>query len=467
MSATEKSEPISIGTYLDKVNAGLRKFRVRVIGEVSEVTDYGGARRYLFFKIKGEDSGCEACVLSCLMWQRNYALSGVKLEAGMEIIVSGYADVYKPSGRFTFQAETIEPAGEGLLKKAYEELKAKLTKEGLFSAERKRPLPLFPHKIGLITSKDGAAIGDFQVNLGRFGFDIKFVDSRVEGQQAIHDLIAAIRTLRKQDIEVLVIARGGGSLEALLPFNNETLVREVVNSPVPVLAGIGHEKDVSLVCLAADYMVSTPSIAAETLNSSWEKANEAVRINQYKILEHFETRLTTEKRIVERSFSMMRDHLQRILDNFNETAQSFGRVFASFRTRIFELKRKVASYPGELDRGMSGLIHRTRKHISAILRPSFIQFEHVLQSTIVDVGLGSELRVFARALGGIRQQISSSERLLETNNPERQLRLGYSIVRGKSGLIKRVSQVVVDQEVDVRLQDGSFISKVAKINKHT
>jgi exodeoxyribonuclease VII large subunit len=465
MSAQEKQEPISINTYFDRVNAGLRKFRVRVIGEVSEVTDYGGARSYLFFKLKGEDNDGEACVLSCLMWQRNYALSGIKLETGMEVIVSGYADVYKPSGRFTFQAETVEPVGEGLLKKAYEELKAKLTKEGVFASERKRPLPLFPHKIGLITSKDGAAIGDFQVNLGRFGFKVTFVDSRVEGQQAIHDLVAAVRTLSKQDIEVLVITRGGGSLEALLPFNNEALVREIVNFPVPVLAGIGHEKDVSLVCLAADYMVSTPSIAAETLNSSWEKANELVRTDQHRIFQHFETRLTEEKRSVERSFGMMRDNLQGILDSFNQTAQSFGRVFASFRARILELKRNIASYPGELDRGMRGLIHRTRMHISAMLRPTFIQFDHALQSTVVDVGLGNELRAFARALGGIHLQISSSERLLETNNPERQLRLGYSIVRGQSGLIKRIGQVTVDQEVDVRLQDGSFAGRVAKINK--
>src|SRR3989344_6963773 len=440
MNLSEKQEPISIGTYFERVNTGLRKFRVRIIGEVSELTDYAGERSYIFFKIKGDDGTGESCVLSCMMWRRNYVVSGIKLELGMEIIVSGYADVYKTSGRFTFQTETIEPVGEGLLKKAYEELKTKLTKEGLFATDRKRPLPLFPQRIGLITSKDGAAIGDFQVNLGRFGFRIKFVDSRVEGQQAIYDLLAAIQTLRKQNIEVLVIARGGGSLEALLPFNNEALVREVVDFPVPVLAGIGHEKDISLVCLAADCMVSTPTMAAQTLNSSWQKADELVRTNEYKILEHFRSSLVETKKSVEKSFSLMRDQLQGILNGFSEAAQSFDRVMTSFRARISELKRTISSYPSELDRDMHGLIRRTRTHVFAILKPAFIQFDHRIQSVVVDMGFDNELRTFSRAVSNIRQQVTSSEKLLETNNPERQLRLGYSIVKGSSGLIRRVEQ---------------------------
>ena len=465
MNLSEKQEPISIGTYFGRVNTGLRKFRVRIIGEVSELTDYAGERSYIFFKIKGDDGTGESCVLSCMMWRRNYVVSGIKLELGMEIIVSGYADVYKTSGRFTFQTETIEPVGEGLLKKAYEELKTKLTKEGLFATDRKRPLPLFPQRIGLITSKDGAAIGDFQVNLGRFGFRIKFVDSRVEGQQAIYDLLAAIQTLRKQNIEVLVIARGGGSLEALLPFNNEALVREVVDFPVPVLAGIGHEKDISLVCLAADCMVSTPTMAAQTLNSSWQKADELVRTNEYKILEHFRSSLVETKKSVEKSFSLMRDQLQGILNGFSEAAQSFDRVMTSFRARISELKRTISSYPSELDRDMHGLIRRTRTHVFAILKPAFIQFDHRIQSVVVDMGFDNELRTFSRAVSNIRQQVTSSEKLLETNNPERQLRLGYSIVKGSSGLIRRVEQVILGQEVDVRLQDGSFTGKVANITK--
>ena len=124
----------------------------------------------------------------------------------------------------------------------------------------------------MITSKQGAVIHDFLNNIGKFGFDIKMIDSRVEGQGAVEDLLAAIQTFRKKDIDVLVIIRGGGSMESLMPFNNELLVREVVGFPVPVLVGIGHDKDMPLVALAADRSESTPTAVANLLNESWERA---------------------------------------------------------------------------------------------------------------------------------------------------------------------------------------------------
>src|SRR3989344_5784590 len=194
MQQLQEKREVSVSEYLDTLNGGLANFSGRVIGEVTEVQMYPG-RAYLFYKIKDKEN---EAILTCFMGKRDYTLSGEALDVGVEVIVSGTPAIYKPYGRFSFNVRTVELVGEGELKKAYEKLKAKLEKEGVFSEERKRPLPVFPQKIGLITSKDGAAIGDFQVNLGRFGFRIKFVDSRVEGQQAIYDLLAAIQTLRKQ-----------------------------------------------------------------------------------------------------------------------------------------------------------------------------------------------------------------------------------------------------------------------------
>ncbi|HEX8993953.1 MAG TPA: exodeoxyribonuclease VII large subunit [Candidatus Paceibacterota bacterium] len=462
----EEQKPISIDAYLSRVNAGLRKVPVRVIGEISEANDYGGSRSYLFFKIKGEDEEGGTSILNCMMWQRNYAISGVKLEVGTEVIVSGFAQVYKPSGRFTFQVETVELAGEGLLKKAYDELRAKLEKEGLFASERKRPLPRLPHKVGLITSKDGAAIGDFRENLGRFGFKIKLVDSRVEGQQAIHDLLAAMRAFRKQDIEVLVIVRGGGSLEALLPFNNETLVREVADFPVPVLAGIGHEKDVSLVGLTADAMVSTPSIAAEALNSSWERAGEFVTTSSLNMFNMFERALGGKRTFVERSFVTMKDHLQAILDDFDDAAQSVRRVMVSLRARMFETRRNIDVYPGAIEKGMSGLIRSVRMRLDGALEYPVDQLERAVRAVRVGLNLDSELRLLGRAMAGISQTLNASERLLHTNSPERQLRLGYSIVKGPEGIVKNVGQLMVGQSVDILLQDGSFEGRVERITEN-
>jgi exodeoxyribonuclease VII large subunit len=172
--------------------------------------------------------------------------------------------------------------GEGALKKANEALKEKLTADGVFDPTRKRLLPELPQRIGVITSLKGAVIHDFENNLGKFGFAVNVCDSRVEGQAAVKDLLASVATMRdlhdtliKKDghgLDALVLIRGGGSLESLQAFNNEMLVRAVVDFPVPVIAGIGHDKDVPLAALAADFMASTPTAAAHLLNRSWEDA---------------------------------------------------------------------------------------------------------------------------------------------------------------------------------------------------
>lgn len=435
---------VTISEYIDNLNANLATQNARVLGEVSDIQRYEG-RSYLFFKIKGKDGSEKETVLPCFMWKREYQLSGIKLEIGTEVIVSGFPSIYKPAGRFSFEAQAIELVGEGKLKKAYDELKTQLEKEGLFALERKRALPMFPTKIGLITSKDGAVIGDFQTNLGRYGFHITMIDSRVEGQLAVSELLGAIRTFKKRDIDVLVIIRGGGSLESLLPFNNEVLVREIASFPVPVLAGVGHEKDIPLLCLAADEAVSTPTATAQTLNDSWQRAAAKIELNQRKIFSSFKDSLVGQKDFVRRSFERMREHVRTVLNNFKETEQSLQRVFTSIGTRISELRRAVNGYPIIIRRGMKGLIFRTRTHISAMMRSSFETIGHRISDA--------------------RLVVHSFEKLLATNNPERQLRLGYSIVRGHSGIVRNVAQVARGDEIVVRVQDGSFASEVTTITK--
>jgi len=156
----------------------------------------------------------------------------------------------------------------------------------VFAAARKRVLPDYVSRIGVITSMKGAVIHDFENNLGKFGFKVNVIDARVEGAQAAPSLLAAIHAMREMvedegsrgtGIEALVIIRGGGSLESLQAFNNEALVREIVDFPVPVIAGIGHDQDVPLMALAADYMTSTPTAAAHLLSRSWEEAYAKVR----------------------------------------------------------------------------------------------------------------------------------------------------------------------------------------------
>lgn len=455
------SDYVTVNEYLDFVNEGLAGLGGRVIGEVTEVQLYPD-RSYLYFKIKDKDN---PALLPCFMWKRDYKLSGVELEIGLEIIISGVPSVYKPNGRLSFQTKTAELVGEGQLKKAYDELKARLDKEGIFKGERKRPLPVLPQKIGLITSKDGAVIGDFQVNLGRFGFKVIFVDSRVEGQLAVAELLSAIRTLKKKDIEVLVLVRGGGSLESLLPFNNEVLVREIVDFPVPVIVGVGHEKDISLVALAADKMVSTPTATAEALNDSWQRAISLVQLNEQKIFSIFARNLASRHSALEKSFQIMRRHLQAIFDDFKSAEQGILRVLVSIQSRISELHRQFDGYPAALARGMHALIHRTHSHVLAILRPHLDQMRYRIRTAKEEIEFGNVLQIFASAIDRAKRSVVASEKLLASNNPERQLKLGYSIVHSGSSVIRKITQVRKGQSVRVRIQDGSFDSDVTQIIK--
>ncbi len=271
----------TIAEYIEILNVFFKSQSARSIGEISELKR--AASGHVYFSIKDKEHPGS---LDAIMWARNYQLCGIALEVGMEVILNGHPNVYPPSGRLSFVADTVELVGEGALKKAYDDLRRKLEVEGLFAPERKRALPEYPQRIGVITSLKGAVIHDFENNLGKFGFKVNVIDARVEGAQAVPSLLAAIRAMREivedegsrgTGIEALVIIRGGGSLESLQAFNNDTLVREIVNFPVPVIAGIGHDQDVPLMALAADYMTSTPTAAAHLLGRSWEEAYAKVR----------------------------------------------------------------------------------------------------------------------------------------------------------------------------------------------
>ena len=281
MARAMEDKVFTIAEYIELLNVFFKSQSARIIGEISELKR--AASGHVYFSIKDKENPGS---LDAIMWARNYQLCGIALEVGMEVILNGHPNVYPNNGRLSFVADTVELVGEGALKKAYDDLRKKLEEEGVFAAARKRILPDYIQRIGVITSMKGAVIHDFENNLGKFGFKVNVIDSRVEGAQAAAPLLAAIRAMREMvddtgsrgtGIEALVIIRGGGSLESLQAFNNEALVREVIDFPVPVIAGIGHDQDVPLMALAADYMTSTPTAVAHLLSRSWEEAYAKVR----------------------------------------------------------------------------------------------------------------------------------------------------------------------------------------------
>jgi len=405
---------ISVSQYLDKLNVTLKGERAKILGEVSGVQEYPG-RSYMYFSIKDSKDGSS---IKCFMWKNDYKISGVLLRDGLEVIITAYPSIYKPNGGISMQVEMVEMVGEGALQIAYEKLKKKLEAEGLFQLDRKREIPMYPQKIGVITSKSGAVINDFLTNIGKFGFQIKFVDSRVEGQDAIKDLLSAIKTLKKEDIEVLVIMRGGGSLESFQAFNNEVLVRAVADFPVPVLTGIGHDKDAPIVSLVSDKNVSTPTAVATLLNASWSEALSEVRFDEEKIFSKYNSLLRDKQFLIENSQTNIENSFNIIFDKFRRAEETLFRAVHKIDFAISEINKNIKKEAKDIERGFSLLV-----------------------SSFKDA---------------LIQQWKS----IEQGSPERQLKRGYSITRSKGKIVRSVKNVKKGDDLDILLSDGIINTKL-------
>ena len=415
----ETEKIYSVSDYIKIVNQGLKNFKSKIIGEVSEVNF--GPTGHVYFSLKDEEG---KSVIQCVIWKYKYNIYGIELKEGLKIIAFGCPNIYAQRGNLSFITEVIEHAGEGALKKEYERLKGELTKEGLFEESKKRLIPKYPQRIGVITARQGAVLADFLNNIGRFGFKIKMIDSRVEGQTAVSDLLSSVRIFKKQDIEALVVMRGGGSLESMLAFNNELLVREIADFPVPVIAAIGHHKDAPLAALAADCSVSTPSIAASVLNESWEQA------------------------------ALLLEKQERDIIN------SYGNVL---RNADLSINQSISAI-----QEMKDLIFNKYREMENALKVSFQMIKGAVQNTKINLRNSWEKSMFGfkSLLSTISRQLEHSDRIIYLNNPETRLKLGYSITRHNGRVVRSAENVKIGEDIDVRVIDGSIISKVNKINKN-
>lgn len=384
---------ISVSEFLDVVNMLLSTEDVYVQGEVTGAHPHPTG---MYFSLKDEEGGG---IMDCYMSPTLYRNIGIELEDGMLVRAGGIASVYKPKGRFSFRVAELELAGEGSLKKAYEALKKKLFEEGLF--DRKRPLPEFVSRVGLITSKTSAAIGDFRKNLAPLGIRILHRDVRVEGDKATPQVRAALEWFNGHaaDIDVIVIVRGGGSLEDLQAFNDEHVVRAVFGSRVPTLVSIGHERDVPLSQMAADASASTPTGAAQAVNETWERLRDSSQTAQ-RLSFAYESVLTSTRADVSGHAHRLGTYLVRLSGAADQLAQ-------------------------RLRHGLSRVGHR---------------IEHIKEATM------------------------RYERQLAGSSPERLLKLGYSIVSDETGgIVRAAKELRPGQSVRTRLAKGSFVSDVKEL----
>jgi exodeoxyribonuclease VII large subunit len=433
----DEDKTYTVSDYLNTINLKLSEVGTcKIKGEVSSVN----FKNHLYFSLKDKDDGS---VLSCFMWANDYDVCGVEIKEGMELTIHGFPEIYKLSGRLNFRTKAIELVGEGALKKAYDELKKKLESEGLFEEARKKPIPDYPQRIGLITSRDGAVINDFMSNIGRFGYKITFVDSRVEGIMAVKDLISAVQYFKDKSVDVLVIIRGGGSLESLQAFNNEALIREIINLSMPVLCGIGHDKDVPLLSYVADKAVSTPSIVAKEINKSWERAIDRLDYYETAIISKYGEILKDCKYKLEKASFQIKDFFENIFNKFEQYQQDIKNIVVNVSHIIRHEKYRIQKIEESLVDDYNRILSRTEEKLE--------KFPKIITD------------YFSKFILETNRTINTFEKYLNQNNPERQLKLGYSIVTLNGKVVKSANQIKKGDILISKLGEGKVQSEAQEI----
>ncbi len=276
MYSTKPSHPLrpvlTVGELTEQIKDLLESTFdfVYVAGEISNAKVYSSGHWY--FSLKDQDA-----TLSCVAFKNANQHIKFKLEDGLMVVARGKLSVYPPRGGYQMIVTALEPVGIGEWQLAFEQLKTRLAQEGLLAPERKRPIPILPKKVGIVTSPSGAALHDILNTIKRrnSSVDLLIAPARVQGEGSSESVCQALQMLQEiDDLDVIIVARGGGSIEDLWSFNSEMVARAVLGSRVPVISGVGHETDVTICDLVADLRAPTPTAAAELVAKGYTELNE-------------------------------------------------------------------------------------------------------------------------------------------------------------------------------------------------
>jgi len=343
-------------------------FRIR--GEMSNLTVHRSG--HVYFSLK--DNRCQ---IRCVFFRAASIARELKLVDGMQVEVDGRVTLYEVRGTCQIQVNNIHPVGTGELQKKFEKLKAKLQQEGLFDVARKRAIPKFPESVGVVTSTQGAAIRDFcQVLERRFAdMSIKIYPASVQGEKAAAEIAAGISFFnRTSECNVIVLTRGGGSLEDLQPFNEETVARSVAASNIPIISAVGHETDYTICDFSADLRAPTPSAAAELVVQEKSRLRERVVNSRNRLTRAIRLRVSEWRRRLERSVgspplrapaSQLRESQQRVDEAAMKIQYAMERKATASQKQLEQLQGQLQSLnPSRvLKRGYSILLDNTGKTV--------------------------------------------------------------------------------------------------------
>ncbi len=417
-----------------------------VAGEISNLAR--PASGHLYFSLKDADAQVQ-----CAMFRGANRKLKFQLEVGLQVVVRAKVSIYEPRGNYQLIIEHMEEAGEGLLQRRFEELKRKLDEEGLFSESHKQPLPALPASIGVITSPSGAAIRDV-LNILQRRYPLASVTiypTRVQGQQAAGEIVAAINlAVARNECDVLIVTRGGGSLEDLWSFNEEVVARAIYECAIPVVAGVGHEVDITIADLVADKRAPTPSGAAELIVPDRDEI--------LRSLANFDRRAGLSLKRHWKNIQRQTEQLDARLKRMHP-----GAILQQMQQRADDLSR-------QLTRAISYRLEQQRQHTIALNR----RLAHAAPAEIIASSM-ARLQILEQALTTRTQkklaQLQNRFAILSGNlnsvSPLATLERGYAIVSSvESGkIIRDAARVTAGERIAIRLAQGELEASVAKAKK--
>ncbi|WP_298829278.1 exodeoxyribonuclease VII large subunit [uncultured Planococcus sp.] len=415
---------------------------VYVKGELSNVKIHTSG--HIYFTLKDN-----AARLPGVMFSASAKSVKFKPESGMTVLIRGDVSVYEASGQYQLYAQSMQADGIGDYYLAFEQLKEKLAKEGLFQASHKQALPRFPKRIAVVTAQTGAAVRDIIITLHRRYplADVVLYPTLVQGAGATQSIVQSIQSANKGDFDVLIVGRGGGSIEDLWAFNEEAVARVIFDSRIPVISAIGHETDTTIADFVSDLRAPTPTAAAELAVPSQAELLERVtsyRSQMYRTVsgavnqqKQALNRLTSSFPLAypERLYRPFIERVERATDSLQrESLQQLNRSKERYRTLDQQLKSRVP-----LQR-----IRQSETDVAELARRLDYQVNQLLKNR--------------------SQQLSSAIRTLDALSPLKIMDRGYSIPYIEGAVVKSVSQVKVGDRLTMAMQDGTILTTVDEIN---
>ncbi len=428
-----------------------------LVGQVRELVE----REYVDVWVEGEISNCRPAPsghlyftlkdadaqLPVVLFRRQAMLLRFRPEDGLHVLARGRVSIYEQRGQMQLVAETLEPVGAGSLQLAFEQLKQRLKNEGLFDAERKRPLPAFPHTVGIVTSPTGAVIRDFLNIVGRrhSGLSVLLFPVSVQGEQAPAEIETALAELNACGlVDAIVLARGGGSLEDLAAFNSERVARAIATSRLPVVSAIGHETDFTIADFVADLRAPTPSAAAELITQAQHKIAEFLVTQSHRLVRAARFQLLqARQRLTHLPMSRTEGRIAALL---HRSAQRLDEL--SFRLEM-AVSGPLRLYQRQVtDLGATVLRHDPRQGLA--------QARERLAACRTHLD-----RALERLMHGEASTLSALNARLHSLSPLAVLDRGYALVlTATGGVVRSTAQVAAGDQVVTRLSDGVFTSRV-------